>query len=318
MKEEVITNNLNVEENVSFEKLTTFKIGGPARFLFKADFKQKIPKAIRTAQEANVPYFLLGNGSNLLVTDDGYDGLVVRMDNTHHEAKGDEIKAGAGMDLQDLVDFALEQELKDLEWAAGIPGTLGGAIRGNAGAFGLEMEDIVKEVEVYNTKKDEIETYSNKKCDFNYRQSIFKQNPELIILEAVLVLNESSKKHIKKKMEEHIKYREQHHPLSYPCSGSVFQNLKTKIKDEELLSQYSELGKFNEQELIPAGWLVEKTGLQGKKVGDAKISDKHSNFIVNLGGAKAQDVMEIINLVREKVKEKFGIKLQLEIETLGF
>jgi len=309
---------LEFKEQVDFSDLTTFKIGGPARFFFSVEKKKQLPEVIERAKQEQLPYFILGNGSNLLVADEGYEGLVIEMNNDHHEVKEDEITAGAGMKLQDLVEFALENELKDLEWAAGIPGTLGGAIRGNAGAFGLEMKEIVKKVEAYDTEQDEIKSYGNLKCDFGYRQSVFKQNPNLVVLEAVLVLNSSKKEHIKQKMEEHVNYRKERHPLDHPCSGSVFQNVRSKIEDEELLNQYSELRKFNEQKLIPAGWLVEKAGLQGKKVGQAKVSDKHANFIINLGGAKAQDVMELINLAKKKVKDKFGIELQLEIETLGF
>ncbi len=310
--------NLKVQKDVDFENLTTFQVGGPARFLFEVTNKEELPEAIQAAKEAEVPFFILGNGSNLLVSDEGYDGLVVKMNNDHHEAEEDEIKAEAGLKLQDLVDFALKNELKDLEWAAGIPGTLGGAIRGNAGAFGLEMRDIVKQVEVYNAEKDKMETYGNQKCNFGYRNSTFKQNPHLVVLNAVLVLNSSSKKAIKKKMEKYLTYRKENHALDYPCSGSVFQNPKTKIEDEELLEQYPKLKEFNEKELIPAGWLVEQVGLSEEKVGDAKISEKHSNFIVNLGNAKAKDVMKLINLAQERVEDKFNIELQLEIETLGF
>lgn len=310
--------NLKVQKDVDFENLTTFKIGGEARFLFEVNNKEELPEAIRAAKEAEVSFFILGNGSNLLVSDKGYDGLVVKMNNDHHQVEEDEIKAGAGLKLQDLINFTLKNELKDLEWAAGIPGTLGGAIRGNAGAFGLEMKDIVKQVEVYNVEKDKMETYGNQKCNFGYRNSTFKENLHLIILNATLVLNSSSKKAIKKRMEEYLSYRKENHALDYPCSGSVFQNPKKKIEDEELLKQYPKLKEFNEKELIPAGWLVEQVGLAGEKAGDAKVSEKHSNFIVNLGNAKAKDVMELINLTQEEVEDKFNIKLQLEIETLGF
>lgn len=259
---------MRIQKNVPLKKYTTFKIGGPAKYFCLARNKKDLIEAIKWAKEKKMPFFILGGGSNLLVSDRGFDGLVIKFQNPK---------------LGDFVE-------QGLEWAAGIPGTLAGAVRGNAGAFGRSMEDVVKEVEVFDVKTRKIKIFKNKQCQFSYRNSIFKKNPNLIILSVKIKTGRADPKKIK----QYLNYRKIHHP-QLPSAGSVFKNPKG----------------------VGAAKLIADCGLAGKQVGRAQISIQHPNFIVNLGGAKASDVLKLINLTKRKVKNKFKIKLQEEIQYLG-
>jgi len=257
-----------VKKNILLKNYTTFRIGGRAKYFFIAKTKEKIIKAVKWAKENNLSFFILGEGSNLLVSDKGYKGLV--------------IKTGTPLSLY---------VSKGLEWAVGIPGTIEGAVYGNAGAFGKSMKNVVKSIEVFDTKTEKIEIFKNKDCQFGYRDSIFKKKKNLIILSVKIKSGKSDWKKIK----EYLDYRKQRHP-KLPSAGSVFKNIGQ----------------------TPAAILIDRAGLTGKKVGDAQISKKHSNFIVNLGNAKAKDVLKLIDLVKKRVKERFKIKLEEEIQYLGF
>ena len=294
---------MKFKKNVSLAKHTTFKIGGPAKYFYIAKTKQDLIKAIKTAKELNLLFFVLGGGSNLLVADKGFDGLVIKCQmsviNFLQLKAGFKIVAGAGLPLEKLVNTSVEKGLTGMEWAIGIPGTLGGAIRGNAGAFGSSIADIIKEVEVLEITENssqQTKIFKNKDCKFGYRDSIFKHNSNLIILSAEIQLKKENKKEIQKKMKEHLKQRKKTQPLGFPSAGSIFKNPKG----------------------FSAGELIEKCGLKGKKINGAQISEIHSNFIVNLGQAKAKDVEKLIKLVKQKVKQKLGIELGEEIQYLGF
>ncbi len=258
-----------IQKNVPLKKYTTFQIGGRAKYFFVAKNKDDAIRAVLWAEKNKIPFFILGGGSNLLVADRGYKGLVIR----------------TGKSLSLYVS-------KGLEWAVGIPGTIEGAVYGNAGSFKKSMKDIVERVEVFNTETKKITIFKNKDCKFAYRESIFKRNKNLIILSVKIKLKKSSPRKIK----EYANYKKETQPLNFPSAGSVFKNPK---------------GYF-------AGELIEKCGLKGKKIGNAKISEKHANFIVNLGNARAEDVIKLINLVKKSVKNKFGKNLEEEIQYAGF
>ena len=287
---------MKFQKNVLLKNHTTFKIGGPAKYFFVAKTKQDLIKAILWARQKKLPFFILGGGSNLLVSDNGYKGLVINFQFSIFNFQKTKIIAGAGLPLGKLVNASIRNGLTGLEWAVGIPGTIGGAIRGNAGAFGGSMEDVVKEVEIFDQKNQIIKKISKKDCKFDYRNSIFKRNKSLIILSATLQLKKGNKKTIRNKIKKNLEQRKKTQPLNFPSAGSIFKNPP---------------GFF-------AGELIEKCGLKGKKIGKIKISEKHANFIVNLGEGKAKDVKKLINLIKRKVKNKFGIVLKEEIQFLGF
>lgn len=313
-----------VEEQVLLSDYTTFKIGGPARFFVEVQNKEEVIAAIQWARDNDVPFFVLGGGSNLLVSGKGYDGLVIKMKNEKVKKKSENLKSKiieceAGVQLSDLVVLSLQEGLSGLEWAAGIPQvTVGGAVRGNAGAFGQTMADIVKEVEVLEVQnlKFKIRSFKNTECKFRYKDSLFKKNQNFIILSVVLRLEKKNKSKIKKAINEVLAYRKKNHP-SELSAGSVFKNVALKFESREavgkLKRRFPEIEKFIKQKFIPAGWLIEQCGLKGNKIGQAQISPKHGNFIVNLGGASFSDVLKLVNLIRKQVKEKFGLKLEEEI-----
>jgi len=284
----------SVKENVQLVPYTTFKIGGEARFFLEVENKKELVRAIKISQESNVPFFVLGNGSNVLFSDKGFDGLVIKINLKKMEVKENKTVCESGVSLNRLVRELSENGLSGLEWAIGIPGSVGGAIRGNAGAFGRSIIDNIVEVEVL--EKDKIRNYSKKELFLGYRDSIFKKNKDLVIISGSFVFEKDKVENIKEKMNKYLEYRKENHPISFSSAGSVFKNPEGKS----------------------AGELIEKCGLKGKKIGGAEISEKHANFIINTGGASSKDVINLISLVKKEVKNKFGIELEEEIELVGF
>ena len=307
-----------LKKNISLKKYTTFKIGGKAKYFLETGSEKNLIKGIKGAKAINLPFFVLGGGSNLLVSDKGYDGLIIKLRKTscHTIKKSSKIYAKAGTPLALIVAEAAKNSLTGLEWAIGIPGTIGGAIKGNAGAFGTSISEATEKVEALDNDKINLVNIPQKECGFGYRQSIFKKKKGLIILSAVFQLKKGNKTKIKTKMDKFILYRKKTQPLKFPSSGSIFENLQFTTYNLQLLKKFPELKKFNKEGIIPAAFLIEKCGLKGKKAGEAQISEKHANFIINLGKGKAKDVAALINLIKSKVKNKFNITLKEEIEHL--
>lgn len=307
-----------VKENVSLAPFTTFKVGGPAKYFFIAKTKEDLIEAIKAAKKENLRFFVLGGGSNLLVANEGYDGLVIKFEISDIKCKDNEIYTEAGAEFKEVVRCSLDNSLTGLEWAAGIPGTIGGAIYGNAGAFGAFTENIIKNVEALDISELETQNFSREACEFSWKGSVFKDRKNLIILSAILVLKKGDKKDIESKIKEGITYRKNHHPLDYPSAGCIFKNVKMQISNKELLKEFPQLEEFNKKGYIPAGFLIEKSGLIGKKIGGAQISEKHANFIINIGNAKASDIANLIKLVKHEVKDRFEVNLEEEVRYLGF
>ncbi|MFA5878144.1 MAG: UDP-N-acetylmuramate dehydrogenase [Candidatus Staskawiczbacteria bacterium] len=305
-----------VKENVSLNSQTTFKIGGPAKYFFVAKDKKGIIKAIKAAKEFKLPFFILGSGSNVLVSDKGYDGLVIKMQNPEIKVQGINICADAGALVRKVTDVAVENNLTGFEWASGIPGTIGAAIYGNIGAFGSTMAGNIKSVEFVDIRNWKIKRCTIKECKFDNKNSIFKVNKNLIILSAIIKLEKGEREEISREIKRFLEYRKNNHPLEFPSAGCVFKNYDKKITNKNLLKKYPELIEFNKGSRIPTSYLIDKAGLKGKTIGGAKISEKHANFIINTGAAKAEDVVKLIKIMKKGVKNKFGIVLQEEIQHL--
>ncbi|MFA4880876.1 MAG: UDP-N-acetylmuramate dehydrogenase [Candidatus Doudnabacteria bacterium] len=332
---------LRISEDL--KKYTTFKIGGPADYFFTAKNKKDIIKAVGIAQDLKLPYYILGGGSNVLVADSGFRGLVIQIANQELECRGREIHCGAGLALGALIRESLNQGLAGLEDLSGIPGTVGGAIYGNAGAFGHFIGEKVKTVWVLDPKHSQVKIYTQKECQFDYRKSVFKRNHN-IILDADFVFEPApDKERILKKIERAKAVRARH-PYKN-CAGSVFKNIpfhgyarlqsrglqsegrsdpegssdpkgsSEKQGERFLKNMPSECVQYGE---IKAACLIEKLGLKNKMMGGAAISQKHANFIVNEREAKAKDVLDLIDLVRQRVYEKYGLVLETEIQFVGF
>lgn len=306
-----------VKKTVILRNYTTYKIGGPAKYFFVAKTKGELITALLLVKKFKLPVFILGGGSNILVSEKGFKGLVVKIDIADIKFEGNKAFVGAGTNLTKLAYLLADRGLTGLEWSAGVPGTIGGSIYGSAQAFGAKISDVVASVEAVDSKSLKVENFTKEQCNFSPKDSFFKRNKNLVIVSAVLEFKTKEPEQIKNQIKEFLKYRKDRHP-SFPSAGSVFINPTKKITNRKLLEKFPELEEFNIKGAIPAGYLIQKTGIQGTKIGNAQISDKHANFVVNLGEAKAKDVLSLINLAKKKVKKVFGVSLDPEVQMLGF
>lgn len=312
---------LNVQENIKLAPYTTFKIGGEARYFAEVKNENELREALEYALKNKLDFFVLGGGSNVLVSDKGFDGLVIK---TGSENSGIEImennriKCFAGNNLSEVMIFVRENSLSGLEWATGIPGTIGGAVRGNAGSFGGSMGDAIDEVEcICITDNFKKRIFSADKCNFGYRNSLFKQNDDLIITSATLRLKKGEKEEIQNKMKEIILERNKKNPKEAKNAGSFFVN--PIVNNKGLLEEFEkDTGKKALNKVIPAGWLIQEAGLSGKQIGGAAVSEKHANFILNVGNATAEDIIMLASIIKQKVRTKFGVQLVEEVKLLGF
>jgi len=311
----------NIRENVPLAPFTTYKLGGPARYFFVAQTENEVKLAAETAKACGIPIFVLGGGSNILVNDNGFDGLAIKMENRELKIDGDKIKAGAGVMLGQIVSLALQNGLSGLEWAAGIPGTIGGAVRGNAGAFGKSTGDTIAKIRALNIAGEQVKIIelTKEQCEFDYRESIFKKNNSLIVLEAELSLALKDKAEVQKQMAGNIQSRANSHP-KFPSAGCSFKNI---IVTDEIREKIKTINPEGEQKIkggkIGAGWFIDQAGLKGYKIGGAQVSAEHANFVVKVDdAARAEHVVMLISYVKQQVRDKFGVQLQEEVQYVGF
>lgn len=300
-----------VRLNEPLAKHTTFKIGGSADFFIEVKDNDKLIKLLSFLSSEGIEYFILGGGSNILFSDERFEGAVVKLQNADCRLQNNDIVvASAGTLLSQVVDLVAKNNLSGIEWGIGIPGTIGGAVRGNAGAFGKNTSDSIEKVEI--CRDGEVLELSNKECGFNYRESDFKHNKD-VVLRAWFKLVAGDKKAIAKAMQEYLKLRTGRYP-TYPNAGSFFKNVKLE-KWSNNISDLPEV--FRERGSIPAGWLVEQSGMKGFAIGGAKVSDEHGNFIVNFNKAAQSDVLQVVEAVKEKVYNKFEVELEPEVEIVS-
>lgn len=286
-------NYIRIDEPMKLH--TTFRAGGPADCFVVPRTKEELRNIIILCRKENVPYYVIGNGSNLLVSDRGYRGVIIQLykNMSQIEVNGNHILAQAGAGLSQIANKALEAGLAGFEFAAGIPGTLGGACVMNAGAYGGEMKDVLDSVTVL-TEEGEFKKLSAGKLDMGYRTSVIARE-EYIVLEAVISLKAGDREMIKKRLEELREKRVSKQPLEYPSAGSTFKRPE---------------GYF-------AGKLIEEAGLRGFAVGGAQVSEKHCGFVINKNHASASEIYELMNQVASRVEERFGIRLEPEVKRLG-
>ncbi|TSC81632.1 MAG: UDP-N-acetylmuramate dehydrogenase [Parcubacteria group bacterium Gr01-1014_20] len=307
-----------VKENISLLNLSNYKIGGPARFLFVAKTEQDISAGIKLAKAKRQKIFILGGGTNLLISDKGFPGFVIKPDLDFRSKKGEKINIGAGTSISDLLNFTVKNKLSGFEWAGGLPGTVGGAIYGNAGAFAGEIKDSVELVRSFNIKTEKFVERDKEECNFEYRSSIFKKKRgEEIIVSAVFKLALGSHEKIKTAILEKIKHREERQPLEYPNVGSIFKNVDVRKFPKGKLGEVAHVVKKDPFPVIPTAYLIAEAGLKGISFGGAMISPKHPNFIVNAENATANDVLALISLVKSEVKRKFGVILEEEVQMVS-
>ncbi|MCX6745625.1 MAG: UDP-N-acetylmuramate dehydrogenase [Candidatus Parcubacteria bacterium] len=312
--EELLEKKVKLDEPLA--KYTTFKIGGPAKYFFIAKENEDLVRAVTFAKKLKLPFYILGNGSNVLISDQGFNGLVILNKASDIIFKKDnKVVADAGVMLVDLIQKTIDQGLTGLEWGVGIPGTIGGCVRGNAGAYGGQMAANLIGVEVMKGSKQFV--LKNEQCKFGYRESNFKHNNDLI-LSAEFQLQKGDKKQSLAKIKEILKTRNAKLP-EYPSAGSVFKNIMISSENMAEVKKLINLpAEYLERKKIPAAWFIESLDLKGHTIGQAQISPKHANFIVNLGQATANDVLQLISYVKMKVRDELGFQLMEEIEYVGF
>jgi len=283
-------------ENEPMSKHTSYGIGGPAWAYITPKDKNDLHRILQFAMEYEIPVYFVGSGSNLLVSDDGIDGIVITLGKsfTHLEIHDENVYAETGVMLGKMVKECIKRNLSGLESMIGVPGTLGGALIMNAGAFGGEISNCLERVEVM-TLSGETKFYYAKEIEFSYRHSTFKEDE--ILIASYFKLNEISTEEIQEKRNSASQGRKANQPLRFRSAGSVFKNPKPDLA---------------------AGYLIDQAGLKGTRSGDAEISEKHANFFVNHGQASASDIAKLIRIARKEVEEKFDVMLELEIKTLGF
>ncbi len=318
---------MKIHENFDLSEIVYYKIGGKARFLIDIESKEDLIKAFELLKKEKVrDYFILGHGSNLILPDTYYGGAILRFlpgKNSIKLLKNNVIEAFAGDVLDKLIQFGFENNLTGLEWAGGLPGTVGAAVRGDVGAFGGEIKDVVKEVEVAEVVNGKLKFTILKRFElkFGYRSSLVKKK-KLMVVNVWFRLKNAEQSAVQKARQNYIsniEYRKRRHPLEFPNCGSVFKNISDPEQIKAILEVYPELEEKVKRDWrgkVSMGYLIKWLEMDGFQIGSAQISPKHCNFIINLGGAKSEEVKSIIRRVQNKFHETFGFRPEVEVEII--
>lgn len=307
-------------ENYLISNVTTLQIGGPAKKFVSVKTEQELIEAIKYAKQNDIDFLVIGGGSNLLVNDQGVDCLVIKNEITGTDLKGATLKVRSGIKLQDVVDFTIKKGLSGLHKLTGIPGTLGGAVFGNAGAYGQTISDNIHSVVVLNERSESKDdhpsqvTLSKKECNFDYRDSIFKKNHS-IILEVTFKLEGADPNILKKEADDILSKRLIKYPKGIKCPGSFFKNIVAETLPREILDKIPQdkivYGK------LPAGYLLESVSAKGDSLGGIYIADHHANLFINKGKGTAQAFYTLAKKYSDLVKDKFGITLEPEVQLIN-
>lgn len=319
---------MKIIKDADLSEVLWYRIGGKARYLIVCNVESDVVEAFKFLKKEKIDkYFVTGLGSNLLFTDGNYDGAVIQILTSDYSdgirlVSKDTVGAFAGVTLDSVIQFAFENNLIGLEWAGGLPGTVGAAVRGNVGAFGGEIKDVFNGAEVLKITgaKQEILAMNKRDVKFAYRTSTVKKNPNMIVLTARFKLKSADTGRVGRARQTYlanIEYRKNKHPLDHPSTGSAFKNVSEVQNVSKVLDVFPDLDgevKIKWHGKVSMGYLIKRLDLSGLKIGNAQISNKHSNFIVNLGGARFQDVLQVINKVRETFEDTFGFVPEAEVE----
>lgn len=306
-----------VLENEPLSKHTNFRIGGPAKWLVEVRSVRALQEVIEVVKANKVPYVVFGGGSNTLASDTGFDGVVIKIAMRTYEIHGTRVFVQAGVLSSALARATANAGLKGLTWSVSLPGTVGGGVRGNAGCFGGEMKDHLVSVEVL--RGGEVEKVNKEDLGFGYRESVLKHTDD-IVLSATFELEEGDARELKAELDDKLMKRKSSQPLYAGSAGCLFKNYE--IHDEAELQRLSQKldipAEMKSARRLSAGWLIDQLDLKGKQIGQAKISDKHGNFLVNLGSATADEVVQLIALIKTRARNELGIQLDEEVAYLGF
>lgn len=305
---------LTLEKNKLLAPLTTFGIGGMAAEFVEVRTEDELREAVRYGNSRQLPITILAGGSNVLVPNDGLKGIVIRLTGDDHSFAGTELSAFAGCNLLSLIREASGRGLGGWEKLSGIPGSVGGAIRGNAGAFGTEIKDFAAKVRALDMENGDLREFSNTACDFDYRHSFFKDNREWVITQVFLQLKKVDVAGSARLTQETIAEREKRHLQNVRAAGSFFMN---PVAPKEVVAMFEKEKNMQSREgRVPAGWLIEKAGMKGATVGGAVASEQHPNYIVNKGHATSYDVLRLAEKIHDAVKKEFGVELHEEAAIL--
>jgi UDP-N-acetylmuramate dehydrogenase len=304
--------NLTVSQNVPLSLYTRFGIGGPARILAEASTPEAFVSAVEEVRREGIPWTVVGGGTNLIVSDDGFSGVVLRFTSKRLERAGARVTAQAGASLQDLVDFTINDGLAGLETMTGIPGSVGAAVYGNAGAYGRSIAQSVTLVRFFDGAG--IREFDNAQCEFAYRESIFKRHKEWVIFSAELMLEPAESAELRSRADEILEIRNRKYPPSMKCAGSIFKNLLLADLPDglEVPAAVIREGK------VPAAYFLEQVGAKGMRLGDIHVADYHANLIYNAGAGTARDIAELIQDLKDRVLCKYGLELEEEVQYVGF
>lgn len=305
-----------LKENEPMSKHVNFRIGGPARWMVEIRTIEELQHVLHIAKEEEVNYFVFGGGSNMLVSDEGFDGIAIKIGMRSYDIRGTHVRAESGVLSAALARATATHGLKGFTWAISLPGTIGGAVRGNAGCFGGEMKDSVTQVDVL--RDGSIVTLSNEALQFGYRESVVKKNDD-IVLAAEFDFEEGDSNELREELDDNLMKRKESQPFDGGSAGCLFKNIE--LTDEELqrLSKKIDIpSEMQSARRISAGWLIDKLDLKGTQIGDAKISQVHGNFVVNTGAATADHVVQLIALVKTRARDEFGVGLREEVQYIGF
>lgn len=306
--------NLTVLTGVPLSRCTRFGIGGPADLYAETDEPEAFVAAIEAARRSSLPMVVIGGGTNLIVSDAGFRGIVLRYRGERLSASGERVVAEAGASLQELVDFSVDRGLRGLETLAGIPGSAGAAVYGNAGAYGHSISERVTGVRFYDGCA--VRELDRAGCEFQYRESVFKRHKDWIIFSAELLLEPADAAELRRTADGIVKIRNEKFPVAMKCAGSVFKNLILKDLPAGAAAQMPE-GVAREGK-VPAAWFLERAGAKGMVRGGIHVADYHANLIYNAGGGTAADLRGLIDELKARVRARFGLELEEEVQYVGF
>jgi UDP-N-acetylmuramate dehydrogenase len=306
--------NLTVSSGTPLSRHTRFGIGGPADLYAETESVEAFIAATAAARDSGLPTMVIGGGTNLIVSDTGFRGIVLRYRADALLASNRRVVAQAGAVLQDLVDFTIARGLKGLETLSGIPGSVGAAVYGNAGAYGHSISERVVKVQFFDGEC--VRVFSNEECEFRYRESIFKRHKEWIIFSTQLLLDEADVAELRKIADDILKVRNEKFPVTMKCAGSIFKNLLLRELPEAVAAEVPE--KVVREGKIPAAWFLEQVGAKGMSRGEIRVADYHANLIYNTGTGTAADLRAVIEELKARVRARFGIEIEEEVQYVGW
>lgn len=306
--------NLTVLPGAPLARYTRFGIGGPADLYAETEEVRAFTAAMEAAKASGLPTMVIGGGTNLIVSDAGFRGIVLRYRASKLSAEGCSVSADAGASLQDLVDFTIARGLRGLETLSGIPGSVGAAIYGNAGAYGHSISERAVDVTFYDGR--EVRRYGNAECEFHYRESVFKRRKEWVILATGLRLDADDAVSLRATADGILKVRNEKFPVTMKCAGSIFKNLLLKELPERVAAEVP--ASVVREGKIPAAWFLEQIGAKGMQRGDIHVAAYHANLLYNAGQGTAADLRALILELKRRVCERFGIEIEEEVQYVGW